>query len=237
MLTLKVLAALLVYPQQELIDSFEEMAAILEAERALSADERRRLGALMADLRAADLIDAQARYVALFDHARSLSLHLYEHSHGESRDRGQAMVNLLNHYRAHGLDPGGSELPDFLPLFLEFLSMRPAGEARAMLGQAVWVAALLRARLERRGSPYAAVFRAIEALAPERADEAAIRETVGGEAPDDTPEALDHAWAEAPVTFRDDPGAAGAGCSAASAIVARFAPPRAGTTAHRSGTG
>jgi nitrate reductase molybdenum cofactor assembly chaperone NarJ/NarW len=236
-LTLKVLAALLVYPEQELIDSLDEMAAILEAEGALPKAERRALAALMADLLGTDLMDAQARYVALFDHSRSLSLHLYEHSHGESRDRGQAMVNLLNHYRAHGLDPGDSELPDFLPLFLEFLSVRPAVEARAMLGQAVWVAALLRARLEQRGSPYAAVFRALEALAPQWADEVAIRETIGGDVPDDTPEALDRAWEEAPVTFRDDPSAAGTGCTAASAMVARFAPPPgAGSTAHRSGT-
>ena len=237
MLTFKVLAALLTYPEQELVDALDEMAAILEAERALPRAERRQLGALMADLRGADLIDAQARYVALFDHSRSLSLHLYEHSHGESRDRGQAMVNLLSYYRSKGLDLGTSELPDFLPLFLEFLSTQPAGEARALLGQAVEVVALLRARLERRGAPYAAVFQAIEALAPRRADEAAIRATVGGEAPDHTPEALDRAWEEAPVTFRDDPGAVGAGCSAASAMVARFAPPAAArTTAHRSGT-
>jgi len=237
MLTLKVLAALLVYPEQELIDGLDEMAAILDAEGALPTSEQSALAALIARLRAADLMDAQARYVALFDHSRSLSLHLYEHSHGESRDRGQAMVDLLNHYRANGLDPGASELPDFLPLFLEFLSTRPAGEARAMLGQAVWVAALLRVRLERRGSPYAAVFRALEALAPERVDEAAIRETVGGEVPDDTPEALDRAWEEAPVTFRDDPSAAGTGCTAASAMIARFAPPSGdGTSAHRSGT-
>jgi nitrate reductase delta subunit len=236
-LTLKVLAALLVYPEQELIDDLDEMAAILEAEGALPRAELRALAALMTDLRIADLMDAQARYVALFDHSRSLSLHLYEHSHGESRDRGQAMVNLLNHYRAHGLDPSDSELPDFLPLFLEFLSVQPAVEARAMLGQAVWVAALLRARLEQRGSPYAAVFRALEALAPQRADEAAICETIGGELPDDTPEALDRAWEEAPVTFRDNPSAAGTGCTAASAMVARFAPPPgAGATAHRSGT-
>jgi nitrate reductase delta subunit len=236
-LTLKVLAALLVYPERELIDDLDEMAAILDAESALPKAERRALAAFMADLRGGDLMDVQARYVALFDHSRSLSLHLYEHSHGDSRDRGQAMVNLLNHYRAHGLDPGDLELPDFLPLFLEFLSMRrPAVEARAMLGQAVWVAALLRARLEQRGSPYAAVFRALEALAPQRADEAAIRETIGGEVPDNAPEALDRAWEEAPVMFRDDPSA-GTGCTAASAMVARFAPPPgAGTTPHRSGT-
>jgi nitrate reductase delta subunit len=214
------------------------MATILEAEGALPKAERRALVALMADLRGADLIDAQARYVALFDHTRSLSLHLYEHSHGESRDRGQAMVNLLNYYRAKGFDLCACELPDFLPLFLEFLSTQPADEARALLAQAVEVVALLRARLEQRGAPYAVVFRAIETLAPRRADPAAIRDTVAGEAPDDTPAALDRAWEEAPVTFGSDPGAAsGAGCSAASAMVARFAPPPgADTTAHRSGT-
>jgi nitrate reductase delta subunit len=236
MLTFKVLGALLVYPERELIESLDEMTAILEAEGTLPNAERRALAALMADLGSSDLMDAQARYVALFDQSRSLSLHLYEHSHGESRERGQAMVNLLNHYRANGLEPDPSELPDFLPLFLEFLSTRPASEARALLGQAVEVVALLRARLERRDAAYAAVFRAIEALAPSRTDEAAIRAAVAGEARDDTPDALDKAWEEAPVTFREPP-AAGAGCSAASAMVARFAPPAgAGTTTHRSGT-
>jgi nitrate reductase molybdenum cofactor assembly chaperone NarJ/NarW len=238
MLTFRVLAALLVYPEPELIDSLDEMAAILEAEGALPKAERREVEPLMSDLRRTDLMDVQARYVALFDQSRSLSLHLYEHSHGESRDRGQAMVNLLNHYRAKGLELGTSELPDFLPIFLEFLSTRPADEARALLNQAIGVVALLRARLEQRGSPYAAVFRAIEALAAQRADEAAIRETVIAEAPDDTPEALDRAWEEAPVTFGNDPGgAAGPGCNAASAMVARFAPPSGSRpTAHRSGT-
>jgi nitrate reductase delta subunit len=238
MLTFKVLAALLVYPERELIESLAEIRAILEAENALPEAERRALGGLIADLGSADLLDAQARYVMLFDQSRSLSLHLYEHSHGESRDRGQAMVNLLQHYRAHGLEPGTAELPDFLPLFLEFLSTRPPDEARALLGQAVEVVALLRARLERRGAPNAAVYRAIAALAPARADDAAIRATVAAEARDDTPAALDLAWAEAPVTFGNDPGAAaGANCSAASATVARFAPPPdARTTAQRSGT-
>ncbi|MGH6944785.1 MAG: nitrate reductase molybdenum cofactor assembly chaperone, partial [Geminicoccaceae bacterium] len=160
MLTFKVLAALLVYPEEGLIESLAEMAAVLEAEGALPKAERRALLALIADLGVCDLMDAQARYVALFDQSRSLSLHLYEHSHGESRDRGQAMVNLLSHYRSKGLEPGTAELPDFLPLFLEFLSTQPRGEAQALLGQAIPVVALLRARLERRGAPYAVVFRA-----------------------------------------------------------------------------
>jgi nitrate reductase delta subunit len=238
MLTFKVLSALLVYPEQELIDCLDEMAAVLEAEAVLPEVERRTLEALIADLRCADLMDVQARYVALFDQSRSLSLHLYEHSHGESRDRGQAMVNLLQHYRANGLEPGTSELPDFLPLFLEFLSTLPASEARPLLGQALPVVALLRARLEKRGASYGAVFQAIEALASQRADAAAIREVVAAEVPDDTPEALDRAWEEAPVTFGNDASALdGTGCSAASTMVARFAQPHdAKTTAQRSGT-
>ena len=215
------------------------MAAILEAEGALPKAERRALAALMADLRGADLMDAQARYVALFDHSRSLSLHLYEHSHGESRDRGQAMVNLLNHYRANGLDPGTSELPDFLPLFLEFLSTRPAGEARALLGQAC------RGRGAAAGAPGAARLALCRRVPGDRGARAAPgrrgrdpRDGRPARRRDDTPEALDRAWEEAPVTFGNDPGAAaGSGCSAASAMVARFAPPPgAGTTAHRSGT-
>lgn len=226
LLTFKVLAALLDYPEQEVIDELDEMSMVLQAEGVLPRAERRGVEALMADLRTSDLMDAQARYVALFDHARSLSLHLYEHFHGESRDRGQAMVNLLNHYRSNGLDIGVNELPDYLPLFLEFLSTRPEDEARGLLAQAVDIVALLRTRLEQRDAPYAAVFRAIEALAPRRADESSIRETVRGEERDDTPEALDKAWEEAPVTFGNEPGAAdGSGCSAASAMVARMAPP------------
>jgi nitrate reductase molybdenum cofactor assembly chaperone NarJ/NarW len=226
LLTFKVLAALLVYPEREVIDRLEEMSALLEMEGAVPRAERRAVAALMADLQACDLMDAQARYVALFDHARSLSLHLYEHFHGESRDRGQAMVDLLNHYRSKGLDIGVNELPDYLPLFLEFLSTQPEDEARALLAQAVDIVALLRTRLEQRDAPYAAVFRAIETLAPRRADETGIREAVRREDRDDTPHALDKAWEEAPVTFGNDLATAGgSSCSAASAMVARMAPP------------
>ena len=225
MLTLKVLAALLDYPQQELLDALDEMAAILESERALPKAERRRLDDLIADLRDGDLLDAQARYVGLFDHARSLSLHLYEHSHGESRDRGQAMVNLLQHYRAHGLDPGDSELPDYLPLFLEFLSTRPFGEAQDLLCQPLHVLAALRERLQKRKSVYATVFAALEALARSKPDAETLAALLG-EADDDPHdlEALDRAWEDAPVTFGPSAGsvAPGGGCPAARASLARM---------------
>jgi nitrate reductase delta subunit len=227
MMTFKVLSALLIYPEQEVVDGLDEMAAILDREKLLPGAVMTDLRALMGELGATELMEAQGRYISLFDQSRSLSLHLFEHIHGESRDRGQAMVDLLAHYRSKDLDLTTVELPDYLPLFLEFLSMQPLEDARELLGETIDIVALLRARLEKRRSAYAAVLRAIEALAPHRIDGHALRETVDGETPDDTPEALDRTWEEAPVTFNDASleQASGGGCSAAAAIVDRFAPP------------
>jgi nitrate reductase molybdenum cofactor assembly chaperone NarJ/NarW len=226
-LTFKVLAALLVYPEQEVIDSLDEMEAILERERLLPSVERQGIRGLLEYLRSADLMDAQALYVRLFDQSRSLSLHLFEHIHGDSRERGQAMADLIEHYRSKGLEVSAAELPDFLPLFLEFLSLQPLGEARALLGETVDILALLHLRLEQRQAPYAAVLRALAALSPRRPDQAAIREEVAAERPDDTPEALDTSWEDKPVTFGPEPpaGAGVAGCPAAASVVDRFAPP------------
>src|SRR3546814_687960 len=157
MLTFKVLSALLVYPEREVIDSLEEMAAIVDRDALLPAAARADLRAFMETLKATDLMETQSNYISLFDQSRSLSLHLFEHIHGESRDRGQAMVDLLQHYRATGLDLTTVELPDYLPLFLEFLSLQPIGEIQELLGETAGIISLLRARLEKRRSPYAAV--------------------------------------------------------------------------------
>lgn len=227
MLTFKVLSALLVYPEQEVIDSLDEMAAIVDRETLLPAAARADLRAFMETLKATDLMEAQANYISLFDQSRSLSLHLFEHIHGESRDRGQAMVDLLQHYRATGLDLTTVELPDYLPLFLEFLSLQPISEIQDLLGETAGIISLLRARLEKRRAPYAAVLGAIETLVPGKADSRVVRETVAGEVPDDTSEALDKTWEEAPVTFNDatmGQASRGTGCAAAAAIVERFAP-------------
>jgi nitrate reductase delta subunit len=227
MLTFKVLAALLVYPEQEVIDGLDEMEAILESERLLPRTERQAISELMAYLRSTDLMDAQALYVRLFDQSRALSLHLFEHVHGDARERGQAMSDLIEHYRAKGFEVSAAELPDFLPLFLEFLSLQPLGEARALLGETVDIVALLHARLEQRRVAYAGVLRALVALSPRRPDLAAIREEVAADRPDDTAEALDASWEDKPVTFGPEPPprAGASGCPAAAAVVDRFAPP------------
>src|SRR5262245_34896123 len=139
----KVLSTLLSYPTAELQQAADELRAALDGEALLPPLIARDVHRLIDEIAGGDLYDLQERYVLLFDRTRSLSLHLFEHVHGESRDRGQAMINLKSLYESNGLVIGASELPDFLPLFLEFLSMRPLAEARDLLGQPIHILAAL----------------------------------------------------------------------------------------------
>lgn len=209
MLTLKVISRLLCYPSRELLAALDEMEAAIEAEALLPAVTRRALRGLIAEFRATDLYILQERYVNLFDRGRALSLHLFEHVHGESRDRGQAMVDLMNLYRSHGFALAARELPDHLPVFLEYLSQRPAGEARALLTDAIHVVALLGERLAQRESGYRVLLEALQAFAGTPGDLEAIREQVAGEGPDETLVNMDRVWEEEAVTFL----ASGGGCS------------------------
>jgi nitrate reductase delta subunit len=205
--TLKALSALLSYPTPELIDALPEISAAIHRERVLPAGESRALDALIADLAGGDLYDMQERYVFLFDRTRSLSLHLFEHVHGESRARGQAMVDLLKLYEDGGFTPTSSELPDYLPLFLEYASMLPPAAAIELLGQPAHVLAALRLRLAKRSSPYEAVMSALVSLSKASLDAAALAALC--EEPDPEPDdltALDAAWEEEEVLF--GPGAA-----------------------------
>jgi nitrate reductase delta subunit len=201
MKTLKVLSALLCYPQPEIQAALGEMAAALEQERLLPERERRALRAFMSRLERTDLMELQERYVASFDRGRALSLHLFEHVHGESRDRGQAMVNLLEVYRRHGFELSARELPDYIPLFLEYLAQRPAEEALDLLADSLHVMALLGARLAERGSDYHVVFDALATLVGEPADIEDIRRQVATEGPDETVVNMDQIWEEEAVTF------------------------------------
>ena len=193
MSTFRLLSALLCYPEQELMDA---LLSLIEMETAPE------LQAFMRELAAMDLLDAQERYVALFDRNRSLSLHLYEHVHGESRDRGQAMVRLATLYELHGLTIEAHELPDYLPLYLEFLSLLPERIARSLLAEAAHVIAALAEKLEARRSLYAAVMRAVLALADRVPDTEAVAEVRGQLAPEqDSLAVLDRQWEEEAVRF------------------------------------
>jgi nitrate reductase delta subunit len=228
MRTFKALGALLTYPDEALIGAIGDIRAVLDAERLVTGADRRALDALLDEIAAGGLFDLQERYVLLFDRTRSLSLHLFEHVHGDSRDRGPAMIDLREHYLARGMALESAELPDFLPVFLEFLASLPAAEARALLAEPAHVLAAIEARLVKRESAYAAVFRALLAIAKAKGVDAA-RDAAAAE-PAENPNdqaALDRAWEEAAVLFGPgaEPGANGAAasdCARASAIVRRF---------------
>lgn len=203
--TYRALAVLLSYPTAETAALMPAVMLALANEQIVPAPLVSQLNPLVEELAQDDLYDAQARYVDLFDRARALSLQLYEHVHGESRDRGQAMVELLQLYSSHGLELTAKELPDHLPVFLEFLSQRPADEAAALLGQAAHVIEALRERLRKRGSIYANVFDVLVALVEADRNPEALSALM--KEPDDNPddlEALDRAWAEEQVTFGPD---------------------------------
>ena len=206
--TFKALSAVLTYPSTELQQAIPEIRDVLEAESIVSADALEAIEPLLAEFETGDIYDLQERYVLLFDRSRTLSLNLFEHVHGESRDRGGAMVSLIETYRAGGFEPATTELPDHLPVLLEFLATRPSEEARETLADAAHIFAAINARLLRRESEYSAVFAALLQLAGVSADKAAVADLL--EAPDDDPndlEALDEVWQESEVLFGPDPNA------------------------------
>jgi nitrate reductase delta subunit len=201
-MTFRALSALLTYPTAKLQQAAGEISEALDAERMIPARVREQLHTLLTELATGDLYDLQERYVLLFDRTRSLSLHLFEHVHGESRDRGQAMIDLKAQYERAGLAMSAAELPDFLPLFLEFLSTLPAREACDMLGQPVHIFAALAERLRKRHSSYEAVFRALIALAAAKPKPDEVCELMNTPDPDASDlAALDAAWEDEPVSF------------------------------------
>ncbi len=188
--TLRVLAALLGYPDARLRSHLVEMGDLLRDERALSPSRRHELVALMDALRRADPLATEADYVELFDRGRATSLHLFEHVHGDSRDRGPAMIDLGQTYEKAGLVLAEGELPDYLPAVLEFVSTQPPREAKAFLGETAHIFNAIFGALQQRESAYASVLGALLDLAGETAQ--AVKPVAD--------EPLDESWAE-PVVF------------------------------------
>jgi len=163
---LKLIAVLLTYPEQEWLQSLGELRTAVSSETGRSRRAGRRLDRLLTHLEQGRLIDVQETYVETFDRNPIQSLYLFEHTMGESRDRGDAMACLIDEYRRSGLEVTSRELPDFLPLFLEFLSLIPAEEAEERLTRIAEVVQVLRHRLADADSPYAGAFEALLTLTP-----------------------------------------------------------------------
>lgn len=203
----KALSALLTYPTKELQEATGAISEMLDHELAVPAGIRRQLHDLIEEIATGDLYDLQERYVLLFDRTRSLSLHMFEHVYGESRDRGQAMVDLQNLYREGGLEISAAELPDFMPLFLEFLATQPKAKTYELLGQPVHIFSAVAERLRKRQSAYESVFRALTALASVKPKDEEVSALLSLPDPDPLDlAALDAAWEDEAVRF--GPGAA-----------------------------
>lgn len=158
----KLLSLLLLYPEQDLLDSLPELKEHALGQPLLN----QHLLPLFDYLAEHELIVLQEHYVSTFDRNPAHSLHLFEHIHGESRDRGQAMVDLLKEYLEHGLAISADELPDYVPLFLEFLTQLDTNHAERLLGDAIHVLVHIGNKLSANNSPYAVVFDVLQSLSP-----------------------------------------------------------------------
>lgn len=206
MKSLRVISLLMEYPTAELMEAREELKALV-ASMNLKGKQRDALLAFVEQRTGGDLMDWQSEYDALFERGRSLSLLLFEHVHGESRDRGQAMVDLMNQYKQAGLEIDALELPDYLPLYLEFLSTQGEENGRLGLAEVSHILALLTCRLQKRDSRYHVLTHALLSLSGVQVDLDSVREQIAAEKRDDTKEALDKVWEEEAVTFGPEGGA------------------------------
>lgn len=188
--SLRVLARLLSYPDASLRNDITDMRAALQSEKAIVGSRLTEIDTLMSTLLSGNALDVEAAYVELFDRGRATSLHLFEHVHGDSRDRGPAMIDLAQTYEKAGLFLGPDELPDYLPVVLEFVSTQPSKEARAFLSEMAHIFNAIFNALQQRKSAYASVLGALLELAGEKAH--AVKVVVD--------EPMDDAWEE-PVVF------------------------------------
>lgn len=204
MLIFKAFSALLSYPGAEMRQALPEIAGVIRASKLVGAHERQELLALIEEIGDGDLLAAEERYVDLFDRGRALSLHLFEHLHGDGRDRGAAMVELKGLYAAAGFDLTASELPDYLPVVLEYLSQRDLEEAREMLADCAHILSSIARSLVARRSGYAAVPQALLVIAG-----AKPVDTAGVKPVREAPDTLDRDWTERPAFA--DAGSGGGG--------------------------
>lgn len=209
-MALQALALLLHYPGQEVRANAEAIGTVLENRPELTPEDRDALAGYLDRLGTMDLLEQEADYVATFDSGKQVSLHLFEHIHGESRDRGPAMVELRMAYQEQGLEIDTNELPDYLPLFLEFCAQLPEDQARDWLSDIGHVLQRVHVRLHQRANRYALPLRMLLRITGEDPWPEELMEEAQGEQRDDSREAIDSSWREAPVTF--GAGSALGGC-------------------------
>lgn len=204
MMSLKVISPLLEYPSEALWQHRDELIVALEQADELPVTSAVQLMMFVREYLNEDLLEMQAQYCELFDRGRATSLLLFEHVHGESRDRGQAMVDLMAQYQQQGLQIDCRELPDHLPIYLEYLTALPLEQSREGLNDIAPILALLGERLIQRESRFDVLFELLLEISNSALETNHLSEQVAAEARDDTPQALDAVWEEEQVKFFAD---------------------------------
>ncbi len=195
--TYKILSLLLSYPNDELQKFLLQVEKELREEGLLDDERIAEIADFCKRFNQLDLINWQEEYVQLFDYSRSVSLHIFEHIKGDSRDRGQAMVNLMEFYKERGMNLTAKELPDYIPAFLEFLSTQSTSKSAELLGETVNIMDKINEALSESKNPYSSIFKAIISLSAKQPDKTITREMIKNEKPLD----LDAEYEEEPVTF------------------------------------
>lgn len=198
---LKVISLLLSYPTEPLQAHADELQDVIDLSKEIPRQQREQLSLCLKWLSDSAIMEVQESYGELFERGRHLSLLLFEHVHGESRDRGQAMVDLMAQYERKGLSIGVKELPDYLPLYLEYLALCDGLTARAGLADVAHILGVLDARLQEKQSPYASCMEALLTISGARVERDKLRKQAAQEQPDDSLEAMDEIWEEEMVTF------------------------------------
>ena len=205
MKTFKLLGLLLTYPKEPLQEAIGSFTELFESEALLSKPQIESLQPLLTEYANEDLITLQEGYVNTFDRGRNHCLHLFEHIHGESRDRGVAMVDMKEMYASKGLNISSNELPDYLPVFLEYLSFCELDEAIELLADAIDVIATIGAHLEKNKSIYTFIFNALESLPKIKVDKKKVALAVKNAPKDpETFDELDKEWEETPAFDNDE---------------------------------
>ncbi|MGQ9452000.1 nitrate reductase molybdenum cofactor assembly chaperone [Leclercia sp. TB492] len=194
---LKIIALLIEYPDEALWESRDEAISLV-------AQDAPGLLPFAQQYLNAPLLDRQAEWCEVFERGRATSLLLFEHVHAESRDRGQAMVDLMSQYEQAGLQLDCRELPDYLPLYLEYLSILPEAQAREGLQNVAPILALIGGRLKQREVAHYQLFDALLRFAGSKLSSDSVTQQVAGEKRDDTRQALDAVWEEEQVKFIED---------------------------------
>ena len=157
---LKVLSVMLHYPDDEFILSLEELKEAVE--EIPQVEQREKCMIFLSYLSSNPLIRLQEEYTSTFDLNPTTSLNLTYHKWGDARERGNALAELNCLYREAGYESCNDDLPDYLPLVLEFLSINKLANSFSFLGQYCDQVKVVGSRLREKDSPYSGILSIVQ---------------------------------------------------------------------------